>query len=162
VSVLDLNFQPGVEPFETHEPSNRNIKLIQIRVENKSEQKLEHCVVRIEHIKPSNPDAICWIFSDSKLALPELEEEFLALNPHDWKDIPIAQLDALSSGFENLGIELRCYSVQKFPALDLEQQYILTIRSSAEIGEPIERKFRLWVDELKQLRLKEGESFSTV
>jgi hypothetical protein len=119
---------------------------------------LQYCSIRIEKIQPSDPDSLYWIFSDSKIAKPLPTEEVFGLNPHDDRDVPIAQLDSINSRFENLGIELLCYSTQEYPALDLEQSYVVTIRGSAEIGKPIERDYNLWVDGLKQLCFRDANS----
>jgi hypothetical protein len=142
-------------PFTKTQPANQPTGIVGITVKNRSNQRLEHCSVRIDKIEASNPDSIYWIFSDPKLRLPLPKEEFFALNPYDWRDVSIAQLDEINSRFENLGIELPCYSVEQYPALDVEQFYILTIRASAEIGEPVERKYRLSVDGLKRLSFQE-------
>lgn len=140
-----------LEPFKRTELRNQNVTVVGLCITNLTGTRLEHCSVRIEEIEPSDPDSIEWIFSDSKIARAVPTEESFALNPEDKKNVPIAQLDAINAGLANLGIELLCFSTQKYPALDLEQSYILTIRVSSEIGQPIERKYKLWVDGLKQL-----------
>jgi len=155
---LKMVFQKGQEPFEKNDSQNQNIRIVQIRIENGSDKRLEHVSVRIEKIEPSDPDSIFWIFNDSKLRMPPPKEQVFALNPHDRKDVPIAQLDAINSALANLGIELLCHSIEGFSNLDLEQEYNLTVRASAEIGKPIEQKYKLWVNGLKQLCLQEETS----
>jgi TIR domain len=149
-----LNFRT----FIRNAPKNKNIKIVGITVKNESVNRLQYCSIRIEKIQPSEPDSLYWIFSDSKIARPLRAEEVFGLNPHDHRDVPIAQLDSINSRFNNLGIELLCYSTQEYPALDLEQSYVLTIRGSAEIGAPIERDYELSVDELKRLCFRDSDS----
>jgi hypothetical protein len=88
-------------PFTKTQPANQPTGIVGITVKNRSNQRLEHCSVRIDKIEASNPDSIYWIFSDSKLRLPLPKEEFFALNPYDWRDVSIAQLDEINSRFEN-------------------------------------------------------------
>jgi TIR domain len=140
--------------FVRTDPTNKNIRTAGITVKNESRDRLQYCSIRIEKIQPSDPKSIYWIVSDSQLAMLPPTEEVFALNPYDHTDVAIAQVDSINARFENLGIELLCYCTQKYRALDLEQSYVVTIRGSAEIGTPIERDYRLWVDELKQLCFK--------
>src|SRR5262249_51176765 len=127
--------------FVRNVPTNENIRIVGITVKNESEKRLQHCSVRIEKIQPSDPDAIYWSISDSKIKRPLPTEEVFSLNPGDYRNVPIAQLDSINSRFENLGIELLCYSTQEYPALDLDQSYVVTIRGSAEMGTPIEQDY---------------------
>jgi len=142
--------------FIRNAPTNENIRIVGITVNNESENRLQYCSIRIEKIQQSDPDSIYWIFSDSKIRRPLPTEEIFALNPHDHRDVPIAQLDSINSRLDNLGIELLCYSTQEYPALDLEQSYVVTIRGTSEKGPPIERDYKLWVDGLKQLCFREA------
>jgi len=142
-----------LETFTRTDPASGCINIVGVTVTNNGDSRLNHCSVRIENIQASDPDSIYWIFSDSKLKLNPPREEVFGLNPRDHKNIAIAQLDSISGRMENLGIELLCYSIQNYPALDLEQSYTLTIIGSAEIGVPIQRQYKLCVDGLRQLRL---------
>ena len=126
-----------------------------ITVTNSSDRRLNHCSVRIIDIEPSKPDSIFWILSNSKLKHPSPKDEPFGLNPGDPKEIPLAQFDTINGTMDNLGIELLCSSTQKYESLDPEQTYILTITGSAEIGIPIQHRYRLLRDDIGRLHLDE-------
>lgn len=126
-----------------------------VTVTNTSNIRLNYCSVRIVDIAPSEPNSIFWIFSNSKLKHPFPKEEPFGLNPGDCKEICLAQFDTINGRMDNLGIELLCSSTQKYESLDPEQTYILTITGSAEIGRPIQCRYRLSRDAIGRLHLED-------
>jgi hypothetical protein len=144
----DLSLE--LKPFFRKEPSNPCISVVGIIVTNNSDKHLAHCSLRIENVKGSDPSISCAIFSYSKLRKPSPLETVFQLPARDHKNIPVAQFDSVSSDLENLGIELLCYSTQGYSAINGQQSYVVTLVGTTEIGIPVKRNYKLWI---------EGDSF---
>jgi hypothetical protein len=133
-----------VKPFFRKEPSNPCISVVGIDVKNNSRKHLSHCFVRVETIENSDPSAFCGIFSDSQIRKSPPSESLFQLVALDNRNVSIVQFDSVNG--MHLGIELLCFSTQGFVGLDPNQWYKLIIVSGCEIGPPIKRVYKLWVD----------------
>lgn len=133
--------------FFRKDPSNPCISVVGITARNNNSTKhLAHCSLRIENIESSDPSRLCAIFSDSKISKTLPAETFFQLSALDNKNIPIAQFDSVNGYFGQLGIELLCISTQGYSALDPQQSYIVTLVGTAEIGIPVKRNYKLWIE----------------
>jgi hypothetical protein len=140
---VKIIFERGKEPFERGFPNNL-VRRFAIGIENTSSERLHHCCVTIQDVNPKAN-----LETDSSLKLSSPQKKTFGINARDTEYIDIVQFDELNGFFENLGIELMCYSVHGFTNLPLEHHYTLTIRASAEKGRFAEEEFNLWIQDRK-------------
>jgi len=154
-SPWEIIFQQGSIPFEQVNSDNPNIKIIRIGIKNCTNKKLESCYVRIEKILIPNRSSLFFIFDEPKISTPQPTKQLFSINPGDIEYIPIIQFDKINGGLAGLGIEVLCYSLEGYKNLDPRQEYIFSIRVSAEVGQPIECTYKVWLDNMTTLRFQE-------
>ncbi|MBI2989434.1 MAG: hypothetical protein HYY45_21960 [Deltaproteobacteria bacterium] len=159
---LQIIFEAGKEPFDHTEParaSQRAFHIYRIGVKNIGGQKLSGCSIKLCDMKPGLnvylPIALKQRLDNPNDVLNIPHKQTFDLFPMERVEVDVAALDEAQ---DNSEIRL-CYALEGHRSLNLADTisrgaYELTIKAYAEVGQPTECSFRLWIEDCR-LRFKE-------
>jgi hypothetical protein len=159
---LAIRYESGQEPFDHTEPalaSRRAFHIYRIGIENCGNQKLTNCSVKLHGMKPGLNVYLPMTLkqkSDNPSDVLNLPHKMtFDLYPEERVEIDVACLDETNPNSE---IRL-CYALEGHRSLNVadeipREEYELTIRAYAEIGQNTEARFKLWVDSEGYLRFQ--------
>lgn len=158
--LLELVFKENESPFKITKADDQNMSIVQVGITNSTPRIIKDCYVRIEKIKTDGQPSLWKLFDEAKLFVKAPAKSTISIGAFDTAYVPIAQVHKITRDLNSTGIELCCYSTEEHVNLDPHKKHLITIRASAEIGQPIEKEFRLWIDEVGSLRMDEAPCLS--
>jgi hypothetical protein len=148
---LQILFEPDKMPYQdswkNRSDSNGLVVKYSIGVKNLLNSRLEHCRVIISDISPKVKNLEIYGALNKIRHSPPPNETF-PVNAKDIEFRRIVQFDELNGlkVLGGLGIELLTYSTEGYTNLPIDQQYVLTLQATCEIGGAVTERFEVGIE----------------